>query len=226
MQSSHHIDTSSFNDILSREYDNELENLRKEVSRLTFLDENIKLPKSFSGAFKRENESVGMIDNSVPGDEVLRELREILSCFNYHKFQEIFVELFIQSSLLIIYKDDFYPNEYRIRAENNIEYLYMYSLLCCPRRFGKTFTASSFAAAAAVAIPHLKITVFSPVKRQSVMLMKQVKVHLASIYKWGYTFTEVRGENNQEVFAIRRNGSDRKITGLPGKEEVSYLCFI
>lgn len=225
MQSSNHVDVNRFNPIISREYDNEIESLRKEVERLTLQAKSVKLPKSFAEAFDRGRDAAGIIDNTVPGDEVLRELREILSCFNYHKFQEIFVELFIQSSLLVIYKDDFYANEYRIRLENNIEYLYMYSLLCCPRRFGKTFTASSFAAAAAVAIPNLKITVFSPVKRQSVMLMKQVKVHLASIYKWGYTFTEVRGENNQEVFGIRRHGTNRYITGLPGKEEVSLFVF-
>lgn len=186
--------------------------------------ENVRIPTSFLDAFKSGgSEQVSVIDSSVKGDEILRELREILSLFPYHKFQEIFVELFIQSSLPNIYKDDFYANEYRIRVENNIEYLYMYSLLCCPRRFGKTYTASTYAAAAAVAIPNLKITIFSPSKRQSQLLMKQVKIHLTSIYSWGYHFTEVKGENNQEFFSIKRDGTVRKITGLPGKEEVSFV---
>lgn len=223
MQSS--VNPVVFNTIIDREYDNEIDSLAKEVERLTLIADSVRIPKSFGDAFDDKTADAELIDNSVPGDDVLRELREILGCFNYHKFQEIFVELFIQSSLLIIYKEDFYPNEYRIRVENNIEYLYMYSLLCCPRRFGKTFTASSFAAAAAVAIPKLKITIFSPAKRQSLLLMKQVKIHLQSIYQWGYTFDEVRGENNQEFFSIMRNGTVRKITGLPGKEEVSLLCF-
>lgn len=216
-------DYAVFNPIFSREIEREVEMLENEVNRTALVLTSRKPPSSFAEVVLGKKDDLHIIDNTVPGDLVLREQKEILSHFPFHRAQEQFIEMFVQSSLQNIYKDDFYDHEYRIRMENNIDYLYMHTLLCCSRRLGKTFASSAFTAAAAVAIPSLNITIFSPSKRQSQLFMRQVKVHLAAIRSWGYDFTVVKGQNNQECFAIARNGTVRRITGLPGKEEVSFM---
>lgn len=219
-------DFSVFNPIVEREVETELELLENDVHRYFIKKNATSRPKSFLDVVIGKS-NVQAIDAEVPGDERLRDLRAALACIQFHKYQKIFIEAFVQSSLPKIYGEDFHDHEYRIRKENNIEYLYMYSLLCCSRRLGKTYTVAGFAACALMAIPNITITIFSPGKRQSGMMLEAIKAMVDKLkYEHGYKFEMKRGGNNKELFAIMKDGTERRIRALPGKPEVSFFLFL
>lgn len=212
-----------FNPVIEREFLNAQDGLHGELSRCEIRKNAVKRPESLLQAMMGQN-TVEALDTDVPGDAILADLRAVLACFPFHKFQEIFIELFVQSTLPKIYGKDFHDHEYRIRKENNIEFLYMYSLLCCTRRLGKTYTASAFTAAAAVAIPDITITIFSPSARQSGFMLEEVRRQLFFLRDHhGYEFEIAKGGNNTEHYSIVRDGSTRHIRALPGKPEVSEI---
>jgi hypothetical protein len=154
----------------------------------------------------------------VKGDLILKELRKSIRRFRLTSQQLIFSEIFIQSQLKFIYREDFYANELRIKEENDVDELFQYALICCPRRFGKTFLTGIFAACLLLCVPDTKIVLFSPGKRQSTMIMALIRAnldYLKNFSDWEYT------KNNTEELIIVVDGNHRSCLGLPAKEETT-----
>lgn len=157
------------------------------------------------------------------GDEIVDLLRRYIRMKKtLSKQQLLFTELYIQSLFPFIYAEDFISNELRIMTENFINKLHQVALICCPRRFGKTYITAWFAACAIAAVPSIRVTLFSPSKRQSVQIMTHVRrmfYELANLS--GLKFTILKGKNNQENFAVYIDGTERIVKGLPAKENTT-----
>ena len=54
-------------------------------------------------------------------------------------------------------------------------------MICCPRRFGKTFATGMFVAAYLYVIPSVEICIFSPSRRQSVKMLELVRTFLIKL---------------------------------------------
>lgn len=159
-------------------------------------------------------------DSIVPGDEILKRLRYYIRQKKHlSKQQLLFTELYIHALLQYIYGEDFKTNELRIMVENFIEKIFQIALICCPRRFGKTYITSWFVACLVAAVPGVRATVFSPSKRQSIQVMVHVRNGFNELAKAvDLKYEIVKGKDNQEQFAIIIDGTERIVKGLPAKE--------
>ncbi len=162
-------------------------------------------------------------ERQVKGDLVLAELRALIrTCKTLTKFQLLFTELFIQALLKFIYGRDYAANELRIKEENHMDELYQFALICCIRRFGKTFVVAWFVGCCLLTVPDIIITIFSPGKRQSVYLMELVRKHVKDAAANAGIHVDIAlGKNNQETFGIKVNGNFRLARGLPAKENTT-----
>jgi hypothetical protein len=157
--------------------------------------------------------------HTCQGDVVLATIRRYIRLKLLSKQQLLFTELYNQALFPFIYEDEFDANELRIMTENFIKKLHQIALICCPRRFGKTFVTAWYAACAIAAIPKIRVTIFSPSKRQSIQIMTHVRRmfdELVVLSQLRYKL--IKGKNNQECFAIEIGGTERIIKGLPAKE--------
>lgn len=115
------------------------------------------------------------------GDRELRHLYQTLAKIDKTNWtrsiqQKQFHDYFIAASIRNIYKDDFVKNYPRILKENPQfnDDLNQNVIVTCPRRFGKTIATSMFIAAYLICVEGAEVAVFSPSKRQSVMLLESV----------------------------------------------------
>lgn len=155
------------------------------------------------------------------GDIILQDLRKALACFKTRtKRQVLFHEAFIQANLKNIYGDDYEANEIRIKRENQIDNPNQFVLVSCPRRSGKTEAIAMFVAAMLYAYDKLRVMLFSPSKRQSKMLSDLIKSRVNELAREGLSF-ERGTQDNQEVFSIIRNGSERLVMNLGSNPETS-----
>lgn len=106
---------------------------------------------------------------------LLGRLAEIDKNYQRSPGQKVFHDSFIAASIRHIYKDEFRDNYLRILDENNWTQCRQEVFICCPRRFGKTFAVSMFAACYAVSQPESTMCIFSPSRRQSTMLLDQIR---------------------------------------------------
>lgn len=157
------------------------------------------------------------------GDQIVETLRQYIRVKkSLSKQQLLFTELYIHALFPFIYADEFASNELRIMTENFINKLHQVALICCPRRFGKTYITAWFAACAIAAIPSIRVTLFSPSKRQSVQIMTHVRrMFYELVEKTGLKYSIQKGKNNQENFAVYIDGTERIVKGLPAKENTT-----
>lgn len=109
------------------------------------------------------------------GDQRLQDLYNQLSFYDkkYQRSQQqcVFHQAFIASCLRNIYKDEFSANFLRILQENELTEARQEVFVCCPRRFGKTFSVGLFCASYLLTQPEQTICIFSPSRRQSKMML-------------------------------------------------------
>lgn len=155
----------------------------------------------------------------LPGDIILRELRENIRRFNLNESQLHFTELFTRAHLPCIYGNDFFANEARIKQENGNNDIYPMILVSAPRRrIGKTYGTAVWAACLLLCVPDTKIVLYSPGRRQSGYIMELINDHL----KFLKQFTDWQPANqNDEVFSIRVGGNERIVQCLPASESIT-----
>ena len=120
-----------------------------------------------------------------------------------------------------IYKDEYSANHLRILSENHWNECRQEVFICCPRRFGKTFAVAMFCAAYAMTQPEQRICIFSPSRRQSKMLLDQIKKFVAE-YEGG---TERIKKFNQEELWIEGDDPNdvRVICSYPSKVSIGEM---
>jgi len=89
-------------------------------------------------------------------------------------------------------------------------------MICCPRRFGKTFATGMFVAAYLYVIPSVEICIFSPSRRQSVKMLELVRTFLIKLPGAKERITKY----NKERMWIKGNAGPediRKVSSYPSK---------
>lgn len=165
------------------------------------------------------------------GDALVARVRSIF----YHGFglkwsevQTRIFEAFLFTCLPLIYGEEWQENKTRVLEEWDKQKAYYYTLVNMARRNGKTFSVSGSAAALLLAVPHVKIAIFSTCQRTSQMMMSEVLARLDQAFDKG---THV---SRQDYVQITRNmenvmyegpdGSKRLLGSFPGSVRVSF-CF-
>lgn len=129
--------------------------------------------------------------------------------------QRLFHDHFIRACARIFWKTEppgtFARNHQKILESNGWDNLSQEILVSTPRRFGKTFAVSMFAAAMLYATPSLELSIYSTCKRISQKLMRNVTKFLALIYK---------DTQCQEMPIIRSNMEEVVLQGPDGLHDV------
>jgi hypothetical protein len=117
------------------------------------------------------------------GDQRLRKLRYYLNNMGLQRSpdQINFHAHFEQAILPLIYGDEWNQHSTRVMRELAITELKTEVLCMTPRRFGKSWAIAMFVLAAMLAVPGIKLAVFSPGSRASSSLMKLVLKFAKSI---------------------------------------------
>ena len=163
-----------------------------------------------------------MSDESKTGNGFTRiqRCREALESIDRQGFtrsfhQRLFHDHFIRACARIFWKTEppgtFARNHQKILESNGWDHLSQEILVSTPRRFGKTFAVSMFAAAMLYSTPSLELSIYSTCKRISQKLMRNVAKFLALIYK---------DTKCQEMPTIRSNMEEVVLQGPDGLHDV------
>lgn len=129
--------------------------------------------------------------------------------------QRLFHDHFIRACARIFWKTEppgtFARHHQKILESNGWDHLSQEILVSTPRRFGKTFAVSMFAAAMLYSTPSLELSIYSTCKRISQKLMRNVTKFLALIYK---------DTQCQEMPIIRSNMEEVVLQGPDGLHDV------
>lgn len=129
--------------------------------------------------------------------------------------QRLFHDNFIRACARIFWKTEppgtFARHHQKILEFNGWDHLSQEILVSTPRRFGKTFAVSMFAAAMLYSTPSLELSIYSTCKRISQKLMRNVTKFLALIYK---------DTQCQEMPVIRSNMEEVVLQGPDGLHDV------
>lgn len=156
------------------------------------------------------------------GDQRLRAIRKALKFIDANgtkrsKHQVQMHDGFIAACIRNIYKSEFAANYMRILKDNAWDECCSEVLVCCPRRFGKTFAVGMFVAAYAMTQPNCKICIFSPGRRQSEMMLELVKDF---VFKFPNGKSKIKKLNKENLWLKGDNDNDvRKIMAYPSKVE-------
>lgn len=156
-----------------------------------------------------------MLARQSTGDQRLAILRDALSFLDTKycrsKHQRMFHDAFIASCIRNIYRDEYSSCYLRILEENGWAECRQEVFICCPRRFGKTFAVAMYCAAYAMTQDEQRICIFSPSRRQSKMLLDQVKKFVCEY------------ENGKEMI-IKFNQEELWLQGPGGPNDVRVIC--
>ena len=150
----------------------------------------------------------------------IQKCREALDSIDRQGFtrsfhQRLFHDHFIRACARIFWKTEppgtFARHHQRILESNGWDHLSQEILVSTPRRFGKTFAVSMFAAAMLYSTPSLELSIYSTCKRISQKLMRNVTKFLALIYK---------DTKCQEMPVIRSNMEEVVLQGPDGLHDV------
>lgn len=149
------------------------------------------------------------------GDSRLVALRGALAHLDIKycrsKHQRLFHDAFIASCIRNIYRDEYSSCYLRILEENGWSECRQEVFICCPRRFGKTFAVAMFVAAYAMTQDEQRICIFSPSRRQSKMLLDQIKKFVCEY------------ENAKDLI-IKFNQEELWLQGPGGPNDIRVIC--
>lgn len=158
---------------------------------------------------------------SMDGDSYIRiyrqcmkEISASLDSGGLSDHQKTFCESMLKACIRSVYGDDFYSKSNEIMERNGWDKNVIPKdqiLIACPRRFGKTYAVSFFCASILIALPSARIAVFSPSKRQSIMMketilkfIKQVDLGRTLLYRV-----------NEEKIILRNGNDERELRAYP-----------
>lgn len=138
------------------------------------------MPQPRHARYSLQVDTTEIANRELPGDRALRDIRTALRMidrlgYRRSRQQRAFHEAFLRAAAKTLYREDYDANEDKIRKKNNWDSIGQEVLICCPRRFGKTFSVGMFCAAFAVSVPKSEIGVFSPALRASRKLLDLIR---------------------------------------------------
>ena len=145
------------------------------------------------------------------GDEYIDTINLWLNKLYRSPGQKEFHQMFLSTCLRLIYGDDYEKERHRIMKKYNFTNKKQQTLICAPRRFGKTFAVSYFAIVMAIVLPNVEISIFSPGRRQSVALMN----HIFHFMKRLNQDDRIIRKNEEKMILRSLNGEESKINAYP-----------
>jgi len=139
-------------------------------------------------------------------------------------------EAMIRASMHFIYRDEFTANVERVMRENAWSRLSSELLIGTPRRFGKTYSTSEYAAVYILSIEKAKVCVYSTGKNTAVMVLDHVRMFFRALPN--FADFEILMDNEKEIrLAPKGNPKDiRIITSFTSNPKIRihviYLCSI
>mgnify|MGYP001289592586 CR=1 FL=1 len=180
---------------------------KRQESKLASKNKPIPLWKSYTKDHMEAQNSTG--------DSRLAALRGALAHLDIKycrsKHQRLFHDAFIASCIRNIYRDEYSSCYLRILEENNWSECRQEVFICCPRRFGKTFAVAMYCAAYAMTQDEQRICIFSPSRRQSKMLLDQIKKFVCEY------------ENAKDLI-IKFNQEELWLQGPGGANDIRVIC--
>jgi len=163
------------------------------------------------------------------GDALVARVRDIFHNgfgIKWSEVQQRIFEAFLFTCLPLIYGDSWQENKTRVLEEWDKEKAYYYTLVNMARRNGKTFSVSGSAAALLLAVPNVKIAVFSTCQRTSQMMMTEVLARLDQAFDKGthvsrQDFVQIV-RNMENVMYEGPDGSKRLLGSFPGSVRVRF----
>ncbi len=137
---------------------------------------------------------------------------------------------FLHASLPLIYGDAWPEAKARVMKELDIRHEQMFCLVNMARRNGKTFVTSGTAAALFLAVPNIKVAIFSTCKRTSQMMLNAITEMIEKAFEIGtkvnrQDYQEV-SRNSESIIFLGPDNTKRAISSYPGSVKVSNYLFI
>lgn len=164
------------------------------------------------------------------GDDLVAKIRDIFHNgigIQWGTDQIRVFETFVFACLPLIYGNTWNDNKARVLAEWGKTELRPYVVVSMARRNGKTFVTSGTVVALLLAIPNIKVIIFSTCKRTSQLMMSAVSDMLDAAFEKGSHCNRqdfVQVSKNTEQIVFEAFGSKRTIACLPGSVRVSHPC--
>lgn len=137
---------------------------------------------------------------------------------------------FLHASLPLIYGDAWAESKSRVIKELEIQNEQMFCLVNMARRNGKTFVTSGTAAALFLAVPNIKIAIFSTCRRTSQMMLNAITDMLEKAFEMGTKVNrqdyQVVSRNSETIVFLGSDGTKRSIGSFPGSVRVSRFNFL
>lgn len=154
--------------------------------------------------------NMGSIKYVFKKDKIMNKLRKaVYSREGLQEYQKNFLEVFISSNLKNIFKEDYDIHETRIKKKYGNKKSQPFSIVFCPRQFGKSFSTSWFVSCAMLILINVKIVVVSKNLEQAKNFLDYVKGGFEILKKWGFKNYRV-STNNVKVFVVElldKNGN-------------------
>lgn len=136
---------------------------------------------------------------------------------------------FVFSSLPLIYGNEWNENKARVLAEWDKKRECPYTVVSMARRNGKTFVTSGTVVAMMLAVPGIKIAIFSTCKRTSQMMMSASVDMIEKAFEIGTHCNKqdyIQVSKNTESIVFEGPDRTKRILGcFPGSVRVS-MCFL
>lgn len=162
------------------------------------------------------------------GDELVARVRDVF--FNglgidWGDNQIKIFNTFLFACLPLLYGETWQENKARVLAEwGNKKELRQYVIVSMARRNGKTFVSSGAMVSLLIAVPKIKLVIFSTCKRTSGLMMSAVSDMIDAAFEKGThvnTQDFIQVSKNSETICYEAFGSKRTISCLPGSVRVS-----
>lgn len=166
-----------------------------------------------------ENDKLAIKEGDMSVDAIFEFLEKIKRSDNQKEFHQAFVI----SSLRLIYGSRFKQERYRIQKKYGWDFpLRQQTIISCPRRGGKSFATAQYVTTAALYIfpdnmminnedRGVIISVFSPSKRQSVMLIN----HIYSMIELLGVLDRVVRKTEEKIYILNYRGKVAQINAYP-----------
>ena len=186
--------------------------------------------KRIEPIYKRYKREGGQGISIKKKHQILKDLKDACKVFDRNGFyraphQIILHNMFISACARYIYGDLYDLHETEILEENGwtSDDVFQFLSALTPRRCGKTWSVALFCIAALATIPKCEISIFSPSKPQSVMMLDKIKEFMLAKFK--YLKIGVDQEQHFSLFGPLGKLDERKAHALANVVDVSFLMM-
>lgn len=163
----------------------------------------------------------GMNNSVSSGDELVARVREVFHHglgIEWGTNQIKIFETFLFATLPLLYGDSWQENKARVLAEWGKKEMRQYVIVSMARRNGKTFVSAGAIVALLIAVPKVKLVIFSTCKRTSQLMMGAVDDMIQNAFTKGTHINSqdyIMVSKNSETICFEAFGTKRTISCLP-----------